>query len=64
MLHSKPFKRHVCEKSITTTEVYAHLIPEAVRYESARVFPEEGFGKNVGLLLDRPFSVEAGEEGM
>jgi integrase len=27
--------------SITTTEVYAHLIPEAIRDESARVFPEQ-----------------------
>ena len=50
--------------SITTTEVYAHLIPEATRYESARVFSEGGVGKNVGLLLDRPFSVEAEEEGV
>ena len=37
--------------SITTTEVYAHLIPEAIRYESARVFPEQAIVENIGLLL-------------
>ena len=36
--------------SITTTEMYAHLIPEAIRYESARVFPEQAAVENVGLL--------------
>lgn len=37
--------------SITTTEVYAHLIPEAIRYESARVFPEQAAVESSGLLL-------------
>ncbi|MFQ5571151.1 MAG: tyrosine-type recombinase/integrase, partial [Rhodothermales bacterium] len=34
--------------SITTTEKYAHIIPQYIRHESAHVFSE-----NVGLLLDR-----------
>jgi len=37
--------------SITTTEVYAHLIPEAIRDESARVFPERAVVADIGRVL-------------
>lgn len=52
-------------RSITTTEIYAHIVPESIQHESASVFPvglalggsrrEQSATGNVGIVLDPDF---------